>query len=96
MSFLLIQLKRLRCWRLTRIKPIKLIKEKNLLLRQIVLSLDKTVKDSLQSLLGIGQCQLKVLHGSETSRKRRWKIKQVNEAVLKNPYEAGKSVLDPN
>ena len=74
-------------------QSIKLIKEKNLLLRQTELSLAKTVRDSLQSLLGIGQCQLKVLHGSET---RRWKIKQVNEAVLKNPYETGKSVLDPN
>ena len=76
-------------------QSIKLIKEKNLLLRQIELSLDKTVKDSLQSLLGIGQSRLRVLHGNEISRKRRWKIKQANEAVLKNPYEAGKSVLDP-
>ena len=33
----------------------KLVKEKNFLLRQIELSSDRTVKDSLQSLLGIVQ-----------------------------------------
>ena len=59
------------------------------------LSSDQTVKDSLQSLLGTVQCQLRVLRQSEASRKRGCEITQANDAFLKNPYEAGKSVLDP-
>ena len=74
-------------------QSIKLVMERDLLLRQIELSSDKTVKDSLQSLCDIMQSRLS--RRSETSRKRRWKIKQANEAFLKNPYEAGKSALDP-
>ena len=31
----------------------------------------------------------------EKNRKKRWKVKQANKAFLKNPYEAGKKVLNP-
>ena len=74
-------------------QSIKFVKEKNYLLRQIEISSDKTVKDSLQSLLGIAQSHLRGLCWRETIRKRPWKIGQVNEAFLKNPHKAGKSVL---
>ena len=34
------------------------------------------------------------MHCGETSGKKCWKIKQANQAVLRNPHKAGKSVLD--
>ena len=45
----------------------------------------------MQPFLGLAQSRSRVLHLNETSRK----IKQADKAFSKNPYEAGKSVLDP-
>ena len=43
----------------------------------------------------IDQYLIWLLRRSESSRKRRWKIKKANQQFLKNPYQAGKAVLDP-
>ena len=74
---------------------INLVKEKNTLLHQIKAANSQADKLSLGSLLDNVRARLRVLRRGESSRKRRWKIKQANQAFLKNPFEAGKKVLDP-
>ena len=75
---------------------IKLMTEKNdLLLARINNTSDQCTKDSLQTLLENVRTRLQILRRNESSRKRRWKIKKVNQQFLKNPYQAGKDVLDP-
>ena len=75
---------------------IKLVTEKNdLLLARINNTSDQCTKDSLQTLLENVRTRLQILRRNESSRKRWWKIKKVNQQFLKNPYQAGKDVLDP-
>ena len=74
---------------------IKLVTEKNELLARINNTSDQCTKDSLQTLLENVRTRLRILRHSESSRKRRWKIKKANQQFLKNPYQAGKAVLDP-
>ena len=74
---------------------IKLVKEKNTLLGQINICPDEASKASLLDLLNIVRRRLQNFRRGEKSRKRRWKVKQANQSFGKNPYEAGKRVLDP-
>ena len=74
---------------------IKVVTEKNDLLARINDTSDQCTKDSLQTLLENVRTRLQILHRNESSRKRRWKIKKANQQFLKNPYQAGKAVLDP-
>ena len=73
---------------------IRLVTEKNELLARINNTSDQYTKDSLQTLLENICTRLRILRRSESSRKRRWKIKKANQQFLKNPYQAGKAVLD--
>ena len=74
---------------------IKLVTGKNELLARINDTSDQCTKDSLQTFLKNVCTRLGILCRSETSRKRRWKIKKANQQFLKNPYQAGKALLDP-
>ena len=74
---------------------IQLVTEKNELLARINNTSDQCTKDSLQTLLENVRTRLPILHRSESSRKRRWKIRKANQEFLKNPYQAGKARLDP-
>ena len=73
---------------------IKLVKEKNELLAIINNTSDQCTKDSLQTLLEYVRKRLRILRRSESSMKRRWKIKKANQQFLKNQYQAGKAELD--
>ena len=46
-------------------------------------------------LVEIVRGRLRVLRRGESSRKKRWKTKRAYQKFLKNPYQAGKDVLDP-
>ena len=74
---------------------INLVNEKNILLSQLKNTTSPSEKHSLSSLLENFCARLRAFRRGESSRKRWWKIKQANEAFKKNPFEAGKSVLDP-
>ena len=74
---------------------IKLLTEKNELLARINSTSDQCTTDSLQTLLENVRRRLWILHRSESSRKKHWKIKKANQQFLKNQYQAGKAVLDP-
>ena len=65
------------------------------MLNQIKSAQSQADKLSLSSLLDNVRARLRVLRRGESSRKKRWKIKQANQAFLKNPFDAGKKVLDP-
>ena len=74
---------------------IQLVLEKYNLLSQINMCNNVTIKFQLQSLLDIVRARLENLRRWEKNRKRRWKIKQAYQSYKKNPFEAGKQVLDP-
>ena len=75
---------------------IQLVKEKNQLTSQMNSASDPSIKQSLLPLLDHVKQKLRSHRRGETSRKRRWKIKKANQAFLKNPFQAGKKVLDPD
>ena len=74
---------------------IQLITEKNTILCQLNNTSDISIKQKLFPLLENTKRKLRNHRRGETSRKRRWKIKKANEDFFRNPYEAGKNVLDP-
>ena len=74
---------------------INLIQQKNELLNQIKISSDPEQLCQLQTLLNSVRTRLRTLRRGESNRKRGWKIKQARKSFLKNPYEAGKKILDP-
>ena len=74
---------------------IKLVPGKNRLCSQIDNSLYAEELVALRSLLNDTKRRLKILRKSEKKRKKRWKIKQANKAFIRNPYQAGKDVLNP-
>ena len=74
---------------------IKLVIEKNNLLGQIKSCQNEASKISLGELLKIVHKRLQNVRRGQKSRKRRWKIKQASKNFFKNPYDAGKNVLDP-
>ena len=69
--------------------------EKNELLTKTNNTCDQCTRDSLQTLLENVRTRHRILRRSESSRKRRWKIRKANQQFLKNLYQAGKAVLDP-
>ena len=74
---------------------VKLVIEKNNLLAQINSCLDESTKANLTSLLDLVRQRLRNFRRGEKNRKKRWKVKQAYKFFSKNPYEAGKRVLDP-
>lgn len=74
---------------------INLVKEKNEILSQIKSTADQGHISHLQTVLEFVRSRLRILRRGENSRKRRWKIKQARNCFSKNPYEAGKRVLNP-
>ena len=57
---------------------------------------DEASKTPLKDLLNLVRRCLQNFRRGEKSRKRRWKVKQANQAFVRNPYEAGRRVLHPN
>ena len=75
---------------------IKLVLEKNSLLAQIDSCPDETSKAALKDLLAVVRRRLQNFRRGEKNRKKRWKIKKSFQSFTKNPFEAGKRVLDPS
>ena len=71
-----------------------LVNEKNLLSKQVLSCLDEE-RPGLQALLSEVKSKLRSLRRSEKGRKKRWKAKAANKAFFKNPYHAGRELLDP-
>ena len=74
---------------------IKLCIEKNSLKNQINICDDRSEQQSLQALLKGVMEKLRNIRRGERYRKKRWKIKNANKSFFRNPYTAGKSILDP-
>ena len=74
---------------------INLVMEKNRLLKEFENEEDLVLKSSLFNLLEVVRKRLRSLRKGEAKRKQRWKNKQAHKLFLKNPYIAGKNVLDP-
>ena len=76
-------------------RSIDLVVQKNDLIQQMNVCEDPVLKRSLLPLLQSVKARLASLRRSERNRKRRWKRKQAILRFSKNPYQAGKDVLDP-
>ena len=74
---------------------IQLIKEKNLLTAQIKTIFLPDQRTALEQLLANVKYKIRSLHMSEKSRKRRWLVKKAKNDFKSNPYNAGKTLLDP-
>ena len=73
---------------------IKLVHEKNHLSGQILNCVDEE-KEGLCALLESVKLKLRNLRKGESKRKKRWKAKKAFQDFKKNPFQAGKDVLDP-
>ena len=74
---------------------INLVIKKNLLLKELERVADPEKKVELLGLLESVRSRLRSLRKGEHKQKARWKKKQANNLVNKNPYLASKRVLDP-
>ena len=74
---------------------INLVIKKNLLLKELESVADPKKKVELLGLLESVRSSLRSLRKGEHKRKARWKRKQANNLLNKNPYLASKRVLDP-
>ena len=74
---------------------IQLIKEKNLLTAQIKTIFLPDQRTALEQLLANVKYKICFLCKSEKSRKRRWLVKKAKNDFKSNPYNAGKTLLDP-
>ena len=74
---------------------IKLCIEKKSLKNQINICDDRSAQQPLQALLKGVVAKLRNIRRGERNRKRCWKIKNANKSFFRNPYIAGKSILDP-
>ena len=74
---------------------IRLVIEKNSLLAQIDSCTEEILRAGLISLLESVRQRLRNFRRGEKNRKKRWKVKHAYQSFLKNPYDAGKMVLDP-
>ena len=74
---------------------IQLIKEKNLLTAQIKTIFLPDQRTTLEQLLANVKYKIRSLRKSEKSRKRRWLVKKAKNDFKSNPYNAGKTLLDP-
>ena len=52
-------------------------------------------QQSILALLKGVMAKLRNIRRGERNRKKRWKIKNANKSFFRNPYIAGKSILDP-
>ena len=75
--------------------PIQLLKEKNLLTAQINSTFLLDQQTVLEQLLTNVKNKIRSLHRSEKSRRRRWLVKKARNELKANPYNAGKTLLDP-
>ena len=73
---------------------IKLVHEKNHLSGQILNCVDEE-KEGLCALLESIKVKLRNLRKGESKRKKRWKAKKAFKDFKRNPFQAGKDVLDP-
>ena len=73
---------------------IKLVQEKTHLSGQI-LNCHEEEKEGLYSLLESVRVRLRNLRKKENKRKKRWKAKKAFRDWKRNPFQAGKDVLDP-
>ena len=73
---------------------INLIKENKVLIAQIKSSSLPEQKIALDQLLHV-RSKMRSLHEAEKSHKRRWLLKKACNDFKRNPYKAGKSLLDP-
>ena len=74
---------------------IQLIKEKNLLTAQINSTFLPDQQIALEKLLTNVKNKIRSLRKSEKSRRRRWLVKKARNEFKANPYNAGKTLLDP-
>ena len=74
---------------------IQLIKEKNLLTAQIKTIFLPDQRTALEQLLANVKYKIRSLHMSEKSRQWRWLVKKAKNDFKSNPYNAGKTLLDP-
>ena len=74
---------------------VQLIKEKNLLTAQIKTIFLPDQQTALEQLLVDVKNKIRSLRKSEKSRKRRWLVKKAKNDFKSNPYNAGKTLLDP-
>ena len=73
---------------------INLIKENKILIAQIKSSSLPEQKIALDQLLHV-RSKMRSLHEAEKSHKRPWLLKKACNDFKRNPYKAGKSLLDP-
>ena len=74
---------------------IQLIKEKNMLLAEINTIFLPDQQIALEQLLINVKNKIHSLHKSEKSCRQRWLVKKARNDYKANPYNAGKSLLDP-
>ena len=74
---------------------IQLIKEKTLLTAQINTIFLPDQRTALEQLLTDVKCKVRSLRKSEKSRKQCWLVKKAKNDFKFNPYNAGKTLLDP-
>ena len=74
---------------------INLVVKKNNLINELETTLDHSNRLNLLGLLDSVKAQLRSMRKGERKRKFRWKKKQANLDFKKNPFLAGKKVLDP-
>ncbi|XP_057299380.1 uncharacterized protein LOC130630000 [Hydractinia symbiolongicarpus] len=77
------------------LRSISLVNEKNNLLRTLKSTSDPVEKSNMQNLLDDILAKLRLLRRGERNKKRRWKISNARRAFSRNPYLAGKNILDP-
>ena len=73
---------------------LKLVSEKNTLIAKIE-SCMSFERPGLQVILAQVKTKLRSLRRSERNRKKRWRFKNANIKFKRNPYQAGKDLLDP-
>ena len=73
---------------------LKLVSEKNTLISKIE-SCMSFERPGLQVILAQVKTKLRSLRRSERNRKKRWRFKNANIKFKRNPYQAGKDLLDP-
>ena len=75
-------------------KSIKPIKQKNLLLTQTSSTVDSQEQPSLRELLAPINDKIRKFCHVEKRRKKRWLNKKLQQKFHKNPYQAGKELLE--
>ena len=74
---------------------INLVKKKNSLIAELNNTINNLARSSLLQQLNTVKEKIKHLRKGERSRKNRWKRKKALSSFAKNPYFAGKEILNP-